>query len=697
MSIPSTTAGGPSPSDAGPEQQEHWQPYLHDAVIAVRAPSLVVSGPNGHLGGGASGFYHGDRRALSRLRLDLEGATLVPVAADPDGADGAMFQAVARGVGEHSPDPAVLVTRERRVSPARMIEHLTVANRGRGTVSCRLTVTAGCDLASMATVKSGRAGTDLPPAVHGDRLRWHDAGTTVTLTGGGDPVYGDGTLTYAFDLGPGRSWSTQLRCDVDDPALGVHTPARSPSWDAVQVTAGDSRLGAWVHRSLQDLEALRLVEGSDVFLTAGAPWYLTLFGRDSLWAARMLLPVTTTVAAGTLRVLARRQGRDENAETAEAPGKILHELRRQETGERASTLPPVYFGTVDATALWIILLHDAWRWGMPAGEVADLLPALERALAWMRDHGDADGDGLLEYVDPTGRGLSNQGWKDSSDSVQWRDGTLAEAPIALCEVQAYAYEAAMGGAALLEAFGRPGAGTWRSWATRLQQRFRDTFWVSDPRGSYPAIALDGHKRPVDTVTSNLGHLLGTGLLDADESAQVAARLIAPELAGGFGLRTMSASMPRFNPLGYHTGSVWPHDTAIAVHGLARAGFGGHAARFLPGLLRAAEAFSYRLPELYSGDEDTGTNRPVPYPASCRPQAWSAAAAIHVLQALLGMQADVPEGRLRLDPEVPESLLPLRIDGLGLAGQRLSVVVTRKGRWSVTAAAVTGSTGDAGEQ
>jgi glycogen debranching enzyme len=276
---------------------------------------------------------------------------------------------------------------------------------------------------------------------------------------------------------------------------------------------------------------------------------------------------------------------------------------------------------------------------MPEAEVEALLPHLERALAWMRDHGDADGDGLLEYIDRSGRGLANQGWKDSGDSVQWHDGRLARGPIALCEVQAYAYEAALGGAAVLDALGEPGeAEPWRLWAARLRAAFHERFWVTDPArvgelGPYPAIALDADKQPVDSVTSNLGHLLGTGLLDAEQAALVARRLGSPALDSGFGLRTLSTEAAGFWPFSYHGGSVWAHDTAIAIQGLVREGHRDVAASLAEGLLRVAAAVDYRMPELHGGDGLAVTGRPVPYPASCRPQAWSAAAAIAVLGAL----------------------------------------------------------------
>jgi glycogen debranching enzyme len=290
----------------------------------------------------------------------------------------------------------------------------------------------------------------------------------------------------------------------------------------------------------------------------------------------------------------------------------------------------------------------------------------------MRDSGDSDGDGFLEYIDTTGHGLANQGWKDSGDSIQWRDGTLAEGPIALCEVQGYAYEAAIGGAALLEAFGRPGAEEWRSWATELKARFAAEFWIEDPAGAYPAVALDAAKRKVDTVTSNIGHLLGTGILDQEQAELVARRLISAELSSGFGLRTMSTDSTGYWPLSYHGGSVWAHDTAIAIGGLAREGFREEAGQLADGLLAAAEGFGYRMPELHSGDSALDTSSPVPYPAACRPQAWSAAAAVAVLSARLGLRADAPEGIFTTDAEPGTG--SIHVSGLRFAGEPRDVTV-----------------------
>jgi glycogen debranching enzyme len=331
----------------------------------------------------------------------------------------------------------------------------------------------------------------------------------------------------------------------------------------------------------------------------------------------------------------------------------------------------------------VSLLYDAWRWGLPESEVAALLPHLRAALGWLSDHADPDGDGFLEYLDLSGRGLANQGWKDSGDAVRFRDGRIAPGPIALCEVQGYAYEAAVAGATLLDAFGLPDAQRWREYAGALAQRFRERFWVDGPDGPYPALALDVDKRPVDSLTSNIGHLLGTGLLSPSEAADVARQLASPAMSGGYGLRTMSTMDGGYNPLSYHCGSVWAHDTAIVISGLAREGFGTVAAELAEGLLAAAEAFGYRIPELYGGDGRAQVGRPVPYPAACAPQAWSAAASVVILQAALGLQADVPAGQLRLRPMPGAPLGGISARGLRVGGHPVDVTLERDGTVEVS--------------
>ncbi|WP_335936215.1 amylo-alpha-1,6-glucosidase [Streptomyces sp. PTD5-9] len=682
----------PSGAPEGPANTG-LQPFLHDACVTLCAPSFVISHADGQIDGSADGFYHGDSRALARLTVAVDGTEIASVGTTAEGADRAAFRGVLRGLGESTADPAVTLHRRRRVTPGGLEETLDIANAGIRHVRFRLTVTAGTDLAPMERVKTGHASRPVPATAADGGLAWTGGPLAVRLTASPEPAAvtpGTGRLEYEIELAPGSSWTAVLRCEATHED-GDQFPAPAEGtlpWSTPALRSADRRFDHWLSRSVADLDRLRLTDPqrpADQFLAAGAPWFLTLFGRDSLWAARMTLPLGTALAAGTLRTLARRQGTKQDPTTEEQPGKILHEVRRAtQDFDEGFSLPPCYYGTVDATPLWVTLLHDAWRWGLAPEEVERLLPHAESALGWMRDQAEAGGDGFLKYIDQTGRGLANQGWKDSGDSIRYSDGRLATYPIALCEVQAYAYEAARGGADLLRAFGRPGADAWEEWAQRLRDRFRARFWVEDERGAYPAVALDGEGRPVDSVTSGFGHLLGTGLLDHEESALLAARLGAPDLDSGHGLRTLSSDSVAYNPYGYHIGSIWPHDTAIAVHGLARAGFPDAAASLSAGLLTASDSFDGRLPELFAGHGAAIDSRPAPYPASCRPQAWAAASSVLVLQSVLGLSADVPGGTVTVAPGFAEAYRPLKVQGLEVAGGRLDVSVDADGTAHVEA-------------
>jgi glycogen debranching enzyme len=339
-------------------------------------------------------------------------------------------------------------------------------------------------------------------------------------------------------------------------------------------------------------------------------------------------------------------------------------------------LPPLYYGTVDATTLWVQLLHDAWRWGMAESEVEDLLPHLDAALGWLARSVANAPDGLLRYRDTSGHGLANQGWKDSDDSMRRRDGSLAPTPIALVEAQAYAVSAARKAAALLDHFGRGGGPSWRSWADELGERIRSRFWVDGPDGCYLAMAIDAAGHPVDGVGSNMGHVLGTGALRPDEAAAVVSTLTGPTMFGRFGIHTLSKDNPGYNPLGYHTGSVWAHDTAICAVGMAAEGHQVASGQVVRSLLEAAAAFDYRLPELYAGEAALG--RPAPYPASCRPQAWAAAAAAAAVTALLGLEVDIPARTLRLRPVRPSPVGRLVVSGVRFGAADITVRVDADG-------------------
>jgi glycogen debranching enzyme len=642
---------------------------------------------------------HADVRVLSLALLTVDGSQPEPVAGGGTEASAARFTGLVRSLGDAGADPTVRVERSRRVAPGEVAEEISILSYAHVPVRARVELALAADLARIEAVKSGRAGdggrgvpmdvaNQVPDEV---LLRWSAGGVRAELRAGGPGVHatardnGGATVGWLVDLPSAGSTTLRwtLRAEVAAaPVRGAASPGSA--WRDVRVDCADWRLSALVDQSLADLRALLMAPADapdDVFPAAGAPWFFTLFGRDSLWTARLMLPFGWELAAGTLRALAARQGTHVDEETMQAPGKIPHELRQvasvhDDVGHSARTmrLPPLYYGTVDATPLWVCVLHDAWRAGMPEDQVRALLPNLRAALRWLLDYGDADGDGFLEYLDTGGRGLANQGWKDSGDSIRFADGSQALGPIALCEVQGYAYEAAVHGADLLDAFasgtGHNSSGRkdgeiarlLRTWAAQLAARFREQFWAEDADGPFPALALDGKKRPVDALTSNIGHLLGTGLLDQAETALVLDRLTGSDLDSGFGLRTMSARAGGYSPLSYHCGSVWPHDTAIVIRAMAMAGHGGRALSLVEGLLAAAEHFGWRLPELYGGDARAENPRPVPYPAACRPQAWAAASIGAITQALLGLEMDVPGGRVESRPIAPSPFGALRVSG-----------------------------------
>ncbi|SIR92717.1 glycogen debranching N-terminal domain-containing protein [Micromonospora avicenniae] len=675
--------------------ERQLQPLLHELVGVVLAPTSALGDAAGQIRPtGVQGVFHADARVLSRAELRVDDQEPESLARAAVGPHDVRFVSLARWLGDPGADPTVRVERLRQVASGGLSEEIRIVSTAAVPVRTVVSVDLACDLAPIEVVKSGGATEALEvKAGEPGTLVWAGSGITVTVRGEGATAETTGEraaaprLTWPVELPPRGRVVLRWQLTVDDPRAVVVCPPGEPAWSRPGLRADDRRLVRLLDRSLDDLRGLRLVEAGapeDVFLGAGVPWFLTLFGRDSLWAARMMLPLGTDLAGGTLRVLARRQGTRVDPATGEAPGKILHELRRHEFAPGDGLrLPPAYYGTVDATMLWVNLLHDAWCWGLPAAQIEPLLPHLEAALHWIGEHADADGDGLVEYIDTTGRGLANQGWKDSGDAVRFRDGALAAPPIVLAEVQGYAHEAAINGARLLDAFGRPGGDRWREHAAGLARRFRAAFWVDGPYGPAPALALDRDKRPVDSLTSNIGHLLGTGLLDSEEEAQVARLLGTDALAGAFGLRTMSTDDAGFSPLSYHCGSVWAHDTAIVLGNLARAGFRDTALTLADGLLGAAEAFDYRLPELYGGDDRSLLGRPVPYPAACRPQAWAAAGAVLLLQAATGLYPDVPGGAVRLAPLAGAQLGAVAAQRLTVAGASVDVAVDRAGQPTIS--------------
>jgi glycogen debranching enzyme len=431
-----------------------------------------------------------------------------------------------------------------------------------------------------------------------------------------------------------------------------------------------------VVQSAEDLGALRIFDPDypeRAVVAAGAPWFMTLFGRDSLLTSWMALLIDPDLALGVLQTLARFQGAKVDPITDEEPGKILHEMRFGGASSLSLGGGQVYYGTADATPLFVMLLGELRRWGLATELVDSLLPHADRALDWIDQYGDRDGDGYVEYQRSSDRGLANQGWKDSWDGVRFQDGRLPRPPIALCEVQAYVYAAYLARAYFaqqandLDTYNR-----FRAKATDLKTAFNRDFWVE--KNGWFAMGLDGEKNQIDALASNMGHCLWTGIIDTDKAPIVAERLMAPEMFTGWGIRTLSETAVGFNPMSYHCGSVWPHDNAIVAAGLMRYGFVDEALRLIMGLFEAAEFQGHRLPELFGGLARDDVPFPVPYPSSCSPQAWAAASPLLCLRTILRLDPWLPHGKVWLDPVLPPGIDYLRVERIPLAGRGVTVEV-----------------------
>jgi glycogen debranching enzyme len=676
--------------DVEPDAFEESEPVPATTVTLVEGASFAICGLRGDVeSGGVEGVFVGDTRICSRLQLTIDGELVEPLTLAVRSPSSATF------VGRTA-DRRLLVFRDLWVGQG-MRQDVRVRNLAREPRDATIRLAAGADLAELFDVKRGV----VPPArvaceADGDVLRFEDERRRrgLRLRGGASPVaLPDGQLEWRVEVAPGATWETCVELvalrDREEVA-SLYPCGRPPE----QVPALTGRLG-WrrelpvvssdvpglahaVLRTGDDLAALRLVDPDhpeDVLIAAGAPWYMTLFGRDSLLSSWMALALDPALGLGTARTLARLQGRRDDPETEEQPGRILHEVRFSRGPSLRLADGDVYYGTVDATPLFVMLVHELWRWGVDEAEIEALRPAVDAALGWLDGPGDADGDGFVEYGAPSGpRSLANQGWKDSHDSVAFADGRLAEAPIAIAEAQGYAFAAWRAGAALAAAAGDPRTAAARAAkAEELRAAFEAAFWL--PEAEAYALALDREKRPVDAIASNMGHLLWSGIVaDPDRAAAVARHLVSPELFTGWGIRTLSTSMTRYSPLSYHNGSVWPHDTAICAAGLRRAGFVQEANRVAGGLLSAAEALGGRLPELFAGLTADELPMPVRYPTSCSPQAWASAAPLLLLRSFLGLEADVPNGRVEVDPALPDGASSLALAELPFAGGRVTIEV-----------------------
>jgi glycogen debranching enzyme len=673
-------------------------------VTLIEGSTFCISEPGGDIvPDRAQGLFVRDTRMLSRWELTVDGIEPQPLSVQHAEPYAASF------LGRMPPragkaDSTLLVVRRRYVGDG-MREDITLRNTSGRAKRFRVELTAEADFADLFEVK----GRSKPRAAASTALA--DEGLVITsgrrerrqelrITGDQSPSVTDtGALAWLLSV-PGHAERTVTveAVPVDD---GVALQLRHPRGHAVDRTLPAKRMRKWrqrgpqvrtpdrnlaevLGRSVEDLGALRIFDPEHPrwpVVAAGAPWFMALFGRDSLLTAWMLLPWDPGLALGTLRTLAAWQGSDFDAASEEEPGKILHEVRFGPAASFALGGRSAYYGSADATPLFVMLLGELQRWADKDNAVGTLLPHADRALEWIETHGDLDGDGFVEYSRKTSHGLANQGWKDSWDGINFADGTIAEAPIALAEVQAYVYAAYRARAQIARSAGDEGAGTyWRKKAKQLKRDFNEQFWLPD-QGWY-AVGLDRDKRPIDALTSNIGHCLWTGIADKAKASSVARHLMSPEMFSGWGIRTLASSMGAFNPMSYHNGSVWPHDNAICAAGLMRYGYIEQAQRVTAAIVDASAAFGYRLPELFCGFGRNEFAMPVPYPTSCSPQAWAAAAPLLLLHSLLRFTPEVGSGQLWCSPEVPERYLPLRVSGLRVGKSRLAVDVG-EGHWEIT--------------
>jgi glycogen debranching enzyme len=587
-------------------------------------------------------------------------------------------------------------------------EDLDIMNHGMKPVVFQLEIALRCDFADVFEVKAGhivrrgRITTEWSAPHQHLRTTYRNADFTRAVTispvqSSAKSVYANGRLSFEVILKPGEPWHCCLLYTLTDGDRHIAPPTDCighshkshhaetlANWleNVVKIRTSNEEFYRLFRQALEDMAALRLpMAGPDhlVFLpAAGLPWFVAPFGRDSLIVSLQNTLVYPEFARGTLEVLGSLQATDEDNYRDAEPGKILHEMRYGELAHFKLIPHTPYYGTADATPLYLIALHAAWRAIGDRGLLERHLETAEGCLSWIDQYGDRDGDGFQEYQTRSPVGYENMSWKDSGDSVVYTDGSLVKGPKALCELQGYVYDAWVRMAEVFDALGKPDrAQALRAKAAALFERFNAAFW--DEELGFYAYALDGEKNKVLTVASNAGHCLWSGIVPPERAKRVVERLMAPDMLTGWGIRTLSTGNPAFNPYNYQTGSVWPHDNAIIAMGFKYYGFGAEAAQIAHDISKAASYFRLnQLPELYTAFQREETNFPVQYIGANVPQAWAAGSAFMLTQALLGFLPDAPRNRVYIDPSLPNWLPDLTIYDLHLGKHRLDIRFWREG-------------------
>jgi glycogen debranching enzyme len=655
-----------------------------------------------------AGLYYKDTRFLSDYVLTVDGRSPLLLSTSAD----RPYVSHVDLANQDLPGPDGTVTalqgtvniRRTRVIHNRLYERIRVKNYNATKVTMTVALTFGSDFADIFEVRglkrSQRGKLALPKAdrtsavlayvgqddvFRETRISFELAPTTVEVAGGKVHAY------WRLELAPSQTQVISLqvepsigggRSEPDSFDNAVHHLRRSyEEWErsCTRIWTDNELYNALLTRATWDLRALRTPTVHGDVVAAGIPWFVAPFGRDALVTCHQTLMLNPDLTRTTLEVLAKFQADEVDTWRDAEPGKILHELRQGELASARIIPHSPYYGSVDSTPLWLLLLGTYYRWTGDLAFCRELLPNVERALQWIDNYGDLDGDGFLEYKRSSPRGLENQGWKDSHDSVVHSDGKIAEGPIALAEVQAYTYLAKLRIADIYEALGRSDqAVVLRAEAGTLRARFNERFWIDSEQ--YFAEALDGEKRQVASVTSNPAHGLYCDVVEADRAQLLARRLLAPDMFSGWGIRTMSKSSVAYNPMSYHNGSIWPHDNALIGAGLKRYGHGRATNRLATALFdMAVTVDDLRLPELFCGFTRRSPNRPVAYPVACSPQAWASGAPYLLLQAMLGISARAPENTLQVNkPHLPHWLNTVELHNLRVGRSTISVVFRRQG-------------------
>jgi glycogen debranching enzyme len=667
-----------------------------DVVQILEGTTFAISDAVGDMPEGVvAGLFHRDTRHLNRWELTVGGAR--PVVLTGTAVD--YYSASFTLTNPELPDlPAQsLSIRRFRLVGNGMRESLTVENNLSRPIRVQLRLSCGADFADLFEVKGRIKQKEGSYAVAGSTdsstISFHyengpfRVGTWIRST---EPAQVEGNdLIWDCDMQARGSWTTGVRVSLSEeeskrePSHGEFVASSRMAdlvfekWQAEvpDIEADVDLVDHLFRQSLVDLAGLRLTEsfgGYEASLpAAGLPWFMAIFGRDTLITSYMSLWVGPKLARGALYALAALQGKEVDDFRDEEPGKILHEIRYGELTALGRRPHSPYYGTADATPLWLILLSEYWRFTGDGATCTKLKRAALAALEWIDRHGDLDGDGYVEYDTRSSEGLDNQGWKDSWDGVVFRDGSLPRRPLALCEIQGYVYDAKLRIAAIADSVWTDPdlAARLRKEAEDLKERFDRDYWTEERDGFY-VIGLDADKKQVNSKTSNMGHLLWSGIVQEERAGRIVKQLLADTMFTGWGIRTLSSENAGFNPIGYHRGTVWPHDNAIISAGLARYGFRDEANRVAMAMFEASAFTDYRLPEVFAGFPRSHGRFPVRYPTACSPQAWATAAPFLWLRVMLGIDAN--DGKLTCDPHVPEEMGRVTLRGIHAFGERFDV-------------------------